>query len=157
MLNYLKQKIFIPFMNLLKQGISPEMLALSVALGFITGIIPLIGVSTAICAVLALGLRLNIVAIQLVNYIAYPLQLIFYIPFIKAGERIFGHTVSDFTITEIIKLFKSGFIQAVKVLWMANLQGLFVWVIISIPVSLMLYFIFLILFRRITPIKVLEK
>jgi len=148
MLGFLKQKIVIPFIDLLKQGISPEMLALSIALGFIIGIIPMIGVSTAICAILALRFGLNIVAIQLVNYIAYPLQLIFYIPFIKAGEKMFGYTSSSFTISEIVELFNKGFIRAVKILWLANLQGLIAWIIISVPLSLLLYYLFLFLLRK---------
>ena len=148
---FLKQKIVIPFIDLLKQGISPEMLALSIALGFIIGIIPMIGVSTAICAILALRFGLNIVAIQLVNYIAYPLQLIFYIPFIKAGEKMFGYTSSSFTISEIVGLFNKGFIRAVKILWLANLQGLIAWIIISVPVSLLLYYLFLFLLRKFAP------
>jgi len=148
MLGFLKQKIVIPFIDLLKQGISPEMLALSITLGFIIGIIPMIGVSTAICAILALRFGLNIVAIQLVNYIAYPLQLIFYIPFIKAGEKMFGYTSSSFTISEIVELFNKGFIRAVKILWLANLQGLIAWIIISVPLSLLLYYLFLFLLRK---------
>lgn len=156
MINYLNNKIVIPVMDLLKQGVTPEMLALSIALGFTIGIIPLMGVSTAICAILAISLRLNIVAIQLVNYIAYPLQLLLYIPFIKAGEKIFSFTSSDFTISEIVKLFHEGFIQAVQVLWIANLQGIFVWVMIAAPFSITLYFIFVIIFRKFTPVEITE-
>jgi len=154
MLDFLKQKIFLPLIDLLMQGISPEKLALSIALGFIVGIVPMIGVTTIICAILAIWLKLNIVAIQIVNYIAAPLQLILYIPFIKAGEKILGITVSDFQISEIIKLFHEGFIRALKILWVANLQGIFAWVIISIPLSLFLYFLFRTVFRRFAPAEV---
>ncbi len=157
MINYLKKKIIAPFIDLLMQGVSPEMLALSIAFGFIIGIIPMMGVSTAICAILAIWLKLNIVAIQIVNYIAYPLQLIFYIPFIKAGEKLLGYTSSQFTITEIVRLFKTDFISAVKVLWVANLQGLFIWMIITIPVTLIIYYIFLIIFRRFMPEEVVPE
>jgi len=145
MINYFKKNVVIPFIELMKQGISPEKLALSIALGFIIGIIPFIGVSTALCAILALWFKLNIAAIQIVNYIAYPIQLIFYIPFIKAGEKILGYTDTQFTISEILKLFEGGFIPAVKILWLANLQGLFIWLIITIPVVLFLYYIFLVI------------
>jgi len=151
MISIIKNKILNPVMNLLKQGITPEMLALSIVLGFSIGIIPLLGVSTAICALLALVLKLNIVAIQIANYVAYPLQLIFFIPFIKAGESILGYTSSSLTITEIVKLFQESFIDAVKVLWLANLQGLFIWMIIALPMSLLFYFLFLFLFRKFAP------
>ena len=154
MISFIKNKIFHPVMDLLKQGITPEMLALSIVLGFIIGIIPLLGVSTAICAFLALVLKLNIVAIQIANYVAYPLQLIFFIPFIKAGEKFFGYTSSSLTITEIVKLFQESFVGAVKVLWLANLQGLFIWMIIALPMSFLFYYLFLFVFRNFSPEKI---
>ncbi len=156
MFNLLKNKIILPFIDLLKQGVSPEMLALSIATGFVIGIIPFIGVSTAICAILAVVLRLNMVSIQLMNYTAYPLQLILYVPFIKAGEKILGLTSSGFTIKDILRLFESGFINALRILWVANLQGLFAWIIISIPVFLIIYYISLLLLRRFNPADIIE-
>ncbi len=149
MITSIKNRFVTPFIELLKQGITPEKLAISVALGFIIGIIPLVGVSTAICAVIALRFDLNLLAIQLVNYIAYPLQLLFYIPFIKAGEFITGSQASGLTFEGIKKLFDEGFIYALKVLWLANLQGIIVWIMITVPVTLGLYYSFAFLFRKI--------
>jgi hypothetical protein len=148
MIRLIKNKTLHPVMDLLKQGITPEMLALSIVLGFFIGIIPFMGVSTAICAFLALIFQLNIVAIQIANYIAYPLQLIFFIPFIKAGESVFGYTSTSLSINEIVQLFQESFIEAAKMLWLANLQGLLIWVIIAVPSSLLFYYFFLFILRK---------
>lgn len=145
---FISNKIIVPLLELLKQGITPEKLALSIAIGFMIGIVPLPGVSTAICAILAIVLDINIVAIQVSNYAAYPLQLILYIPFIRAGETMLGSTASGLTISGIKILFNEGFTTALKVLWYANLQGIIVWLIITVPVTLLLYLIFLLIFRR---------
>ncbi len=147
----IKTKIVTPLIDLLKQGITPEKLAFSVALGLIIGIIPLMGVSTALCAVIALCFDLNLIAIQIANYIAYPLQLVFYIPFIKAGEFILAGSASGLTMSGIKQQFNEGFISAVKTLWYANLQGIIAWIIITIPVTLGLYYILLPVFRRFEP------
>lgn len=109
------------------------------------------GVSTALCALLAIMFDLNVVSIQIINYVAYPLQLVLYIPFIKAGETIMGSSASGLTISGIKNLFNEGFLTAVNILWYANLQGMLVWLIITIPVTLLLYYIFLFVFRRVTP------
>lgn len=154
MTSFIKNKILYPIADMLKQGITPEKLALSIVTGFFIGIIPFIGVSTAICAFLALIFRLNIVAIQIANYIAYPLQLILFIPFIKAGESVFGFTDTSLSINEIVKMFQESFIEAVKILWLANLQGLLIWLFIAVPVSLIFYSIFLIIFRKFQPVTV---
>jgi uncharacterized protein (DUF2062 family) len=73
----------------LRQGISPRRLAITLALGFAIGCIPVLGVPTVLCAALALGLRLNLPAIQAANYAAMPFQLALILPFVRLGERIF--------------------------------------------------------------------
>jgi uncharacterized protein (DUF2062 family) len=70
----------------LSQGISPRRLALTLALGFAVGCIPLVGLPTVLCAALALALRLNLPAIQVANYVAMPLQLALIVPFVRLGR-----------------------------------------------------------------------
>jgi uncharacterized protein (DUF2062 family) len=73
----------------LRQGISPRRLALTLALGFAVGCIPVVGVPTVLCAGLALSLRLNLPAIQAANYAAMPFQLALILPFVRMGGRLF--------------------------------------------------------------------
>ena len=72
----------------LGQGISPLRLAVTLALGFAVGCIPVFGIPTVLCAGLALALRLNLPAIQVANYAAMPLQLVLIVPFVRLGGRI---------------------------------------------------------------------
>jgi uncharacterized protein (DUF2062 family) len=72
----------------LRQGVSPQRLALTLALGFAIGCIPVIGVPTLLCAALALALRLNQPAIQAANYAAMPLQLVLIAPFVRLGGKL---------------------------------------------------------------------
>ena len=72
----------------LHQGISPRRLALTLALGFAIGCIPVIGIPTVLCAALAIALRLNQPAIQAANYIAMPLQLFLIVPFVRLGGKV---------------------------------------------------------------------
>jgi uncharacterized protein (DUF2062 family) len=74
----------------LRQGISPPRLALTLALGFAIGCIPVVGIPTVLCAALALALRLNLPAIQAANYAAMPLQLILILPFVRLGGWLFA-------------------------------------------------------------------
>src|ERR1700677_3552337 len=69
----------------LLQGISPRRLALTLALGFAVGCIPVVGVPTLVCAALALMLGLNQPAIQAANYAVMPLQLLLIAPFVRFG------------------------------------------------------------------------
>jgi uncharacterized protein (DUF2062 family) len=73
----------------LQCGLAPRQLAFTLALGFAIGCIPLLGVTTAICALLALVLRLNMPAIQAANWIAMPFQVVLLIPFLRLGQWLF--------------------------------------------------------------------
>lgn len=74
----------------LRQGMSPRQLALTLALGFAIGCIPVMGIPTLLCAVLALLLGLNQPAIQAANYAAMPLQIVLILPFVRLGEKLLG-------------------------------------------------------------------
>ena len=76
----------------LVQGISPRRLAFTLSVGFVLGCIPVVGVPTALCVLVALVLRLNQPAIQAANYAAMPLQLALIVPFARLGGRLAPHT-----------------------------------------------------------------
>jgi len=73
----------------LRQGISPRRLALTLALGFAIGCIPVVGIPTVLCAGLALALKLNLPAIQAANYVVMPLQIALIVPFVRLGGWLF--------------------------------------------------------------------
>jgi uncharacterized protein (DUF2062 family) len=73
----------------LRQGISPQRLALTLALGLAIGCFPVMGIPTALCALLAVVFGLNLPVIQAANYAVMPLQLALIVPFVRMG-RLFG-------------------------------------------------------------------
>ena len=85
-----QRRVIAPIVAQLKQGITPQQIALTLALGAVLGIFPILGATTALCALAGVWLRLNQPLIQLVNYLVYPLQLALLIPLYRAGERLFG-------------------------------------------------------------------
>ena len=84
-----KQRVAGPLVDLLSQGMAAEAIALSVALGLVLGVFPIFGFPTLFCTLAAAALRLNLPAIQCVNYLAYPLQFALLIPFIRLGDWLF--------------------------------------------------------------------
>jgi uncharacterized protein (DUF2062 family) len=70
----------------LRSGFEPRQLAFTLALGFAIGCIPMLGVTTGICALLALVFGLNMPAIQAANWVAMPFQAILLIPFLRFGQ-----------------------------------------------------------------------
>ncbi len=89
-------------MEWLRMGVTPRQLAFTLALGFAIGCIPLLGVTTAICALLALMLRLNMPAIQAANWVAMPLQVVLLFPFFRLGQWMFPGQSLTLTRTDLL-------------------------------------------------------
>lgn len=140
-----------PVLNLLRQGMTPHKLAVTVALGSVVGILPALGVTTVMGTALAARFRLNIAATVLVSYLVHPLQLLLIIPFIKAGIFMFGLDDLKLSLDEMIAMFKMDWLGALNKLWIANLAAISAWAILAIPVGLVLYFALLPILRRVLP------
>lgn len=137
-----------PLLALLRQGVTPDELALSVALGLAIGLIPVLGVSTALCALVALALRLNMPAIQLVNYLLTPVQLLLIIPLLRFGELLARAPPFPITLESGLALLSNGVINAVTVLATAIVHATLGWAVLAPLVAFALYRILAPLFRR---------
>ncbi len=118
------------------------------AFGVFFGLVPILGATTIFCLLIAFILGLNKPAILLINIFVYPLQLLLYIPFIKAGEYIFGYALTSLTIERLWAMIQSDWIDTIKIIWFHNLLGVFAWLIIMLPVSLIIYYGVLPVFKR---------
>jgi uncharacterized protein (DUF2062 family) len=115
----------------IKLGTTPHKLAQTVGFGMVLGIIPVLGVTTGLCALFALRLRLNQVIIQAVNYVAYPFQLLLFIPFYRAGEWLFNQPPIPLYIPDLIEQFQMNFWGSMEKYTMAGLMGVCAWLLIS--------------------------
>jgi len=125
--------------ELLKQGITPHKIALAVALGALLGMAPVLGTTIVSCTVAALALRLNLVLIQIVNNLVYPLELLLLIPFVQAGQRLFGQPPLPLSVGQIVDMFKHDFWGSVVALWSYTWHGAVAWLIFSAVVGPVIY------------------
>jgi hypothetical protein len=142
MRDFLQRRLVAPILSLLRQGITPEKLAQSLAFGTGIGIFPVLGVSTPLLTVLAIALRLNLPAIQLVNYMASPLQLALIIPFVRVGEWLTGAPPQPLTVAAGLEILGEGALQAIVVLWDAIVHAAIGWIAIGPVLIWALYRIF---------------
>ncbi|MFZ1087614.1 MAG: DUF2062 domain-containing protein [Terracidiphilus sp.] len=133
--------------NWLRQGVSPQRLALTLALGVAIGCIPVLGIPTLICAALAVALRLNLPAMQVANYAVMPLQLLLIVPFVRLGGRIFGPARAA-EAGSMLHAPWMGLIAHVGGLAGLAGQALLAWLLIAIPAVLLLTATLTALLRR---------
>ena len=139
MRDFLQRRLAIPLLALLRQGVSPRKLALSLALGGTIGLMPVLGVSTALCALAALLLKLNMPAIQLVNYLLTPLQLLLIIPLLRFGESLANAPPFPVTLESGLALLSQGAIDAIQVLGLAIVHATLGWIVLAPLCALLLF------------------
>ena len=145
---FLRRRIVIPILDLLRQGITPEKIALSVALGITLGVTPVLGSTSILCFLAAVVFRLNAPAIQLVNYFVYPLQFALLIPFIRMGEWIFAAQPAGISLAQIVNLIRADTWNAIAILWTATMHALVAWLAIGSLASLLIYLLLAPVLRR---------
>ncbi|GAC1620129.1 MAG: hypothetical protein NVS9B10_01520 [Nevskia sp.] len=137
--SFRQRRIVAPIVAQFRQGITPEKIALTIALGAVLAVFPILGSTTILCALAALWLRLNQPIIQLVNYLAYPLQLLLLIPLYRAGE-VFGVRHLALSIPEMVERFRAGPLQFILDFGIIALGGVAAWCLLAPLVAGALYY-----------------
>ena len=103
----IKTKVADPIVEQLTQGLSPEKIALTVAVGLTIAVNPVVGTTTVLCFFAAWALRLNQPIIQAVNWSSYALQLLLIFPFIRLGEKIFHGPRENRSLERLVAMMKA--------------------------------------------------
>lgn len=149
--HFFRRKLIDPLLSMLQQGILPEKLALTVALGSVVGLIPTLGVTTVVITALALRLRLNVAISVLISYLMQPLQLLLMVPFMKAGSYLSGLQTLEFSVGDLWAMVQQDWQAALGKLWLVHLLGLGVWLLVAFPLGFSIYRSTLPLFRKLAP------
>jgi len=145
---WLRRKILEPLLKLLSSGLAPSRLALCVAVGIVIGTIPILGVSTILCTLVALLFRLNLPAIQLAQWAMAPIQLLLIIPFVRLGEWLLRAPPQPLSLKAAAAVMEQGVGPALVALGDAILHASFAWALVAPVVILLLNKILTPIFQR---------
>ncbi len=136
----LNNRFIQPIIELLKQGVTPEKMTLTITFGILLGTFPILGSTTLLCTIAVFLLRLNLPAIQLVNFLVYPLQIALMVVFFQAGNILWGTGEMAFSMEAALTLVRNDFWQAIQMLWRAMLGAVFVWGMVAPIAGTIIYF-----------------
>jgi len=148
MIGWLRRRVVAPLLALLTHGVSPQRLALCVAIGVVVGNIPILGVSSIMCALIALVCRLNLPAMQLVQALMAPSQLLLIIPFVRLGEWLFDAPRQPLSVEAGLAVISNGVGQAVVVLWDSIIHASVAWALVSPFAVVAIYALLVPVFRH---------
>jgi uncharacterized protein (DUF2062 family) len=146
-----KTKIIHSLSKLLRQGLSPVKLSLVIALGISLSIFPVLGTTTLICTFISLLFNLNLPAMQLANYAAFPLQVILFFPFFKLGETVSKVSLDPLSKVQLISAFDKGFFYAIEKLSYYLIVACLGWFLVIIPIFFILYLFLCAILKKYEP------
>ncbi len=142
------QKVLIPFRLIPEAGLSANKLALSITIGIIAGLFPVIGATTILSLFLTMLFRQNLLVVQSVQWTMALFQILLIIPFMQVGAYILSQQAIHINIEQISLAFKPGIISGIKTIGIFHLYAIFTWVILSIPTGAISYFVFRAIFQK---------
>jgi uncharacterized protein (DUF2062 family) len=148
-----RQRVLDLVLAQLRQGISAEKIALTLAIGLILGIFPIFGSTTALCVLAGLWLKLNQPIMQLANWLAAPLQLPGIYLFVRIGERITRSPPVQFSIAGLVRQFRAAPLQFMQQFGMTGVRGILGWLLIAPAVAAAVYVTLLPLLRRLARLR----
>jgi len=143
MRDLLRRFVVGPVLTLLEQGLTPEKLALSLALGVMCGLFPVLGATTLLCVAFGVGLRLSHAALQLANYLVYPVQVALILLFVRLGERTVQAPPIHFSLPTIFALARENPGLFLERFGLTALHAMLGWGIAAPFIGVGLYFVLL--------------
>lgn len=121
-----QQRVVDPVLELLRQGLTVEKITHSLVAGAVISIFPIWGTTVTLSVIAIFVFRLNVVAVMAANFLAYPLQILMFIPYCYLGQKIFGGELAqDFSLKAIEAKAGEGWLLMLQsfgdILWKAAL------------------------------------
>lgn len=130
-----------PVLNQLTQGVTPDRIAATLAVGTVCSLLPFLGFTTLLNLGAGVALRMNQPILQALNQLLGPLQLLLILVYVRAGELLWGHTGEGFTIGEMIREFHDlSLVEFVLQFGWAGIHAASAWAITSPIVAAAIYY-----------------
>ncbi len=127
--SFWQRRVVGPIIAQLTQGVTADRIALTLALGLVCGLFPFLGLTTALCFVVAFGLGLNQPLIQVVNQLLWPAQLALIPVYVRTGSRLLGIAAPPIDPAEIARVFLASQREFWSRFGLAGLSALTAWLL----------------------------
>ena len=105
--SFWQRRVIAPLRAQLTQGVTPDRLALTLALGTACSLLPFFGFTWLINLLVGLALRLNQPILHTLNQLLGPLQLALILVYVRAGEFIWRATPVPLSLPTLVAAFRA--------------------------------------------------
>jgi hypothetical protein len=103
-----QRRIVGPIRKQLTQGVSPDKISLTLAVGTACSLLPFLGFTSLLNLGVGLWLRLNQPILQTLNQLLGPLQLVLIIVYVRIGEKIWGAPSIPLSVPTLLHAFRES-------------------------------------------------
>lgn len=147
---FFKKNVVEKLISFLKQGVSPQKLALSISVAIGIGVFPILGTHTGLSFLAIFLLGLNPAVVFLVTNLVFPLFFVFVIPFVRIGENICAAPHLPLSVEGVTEMLQSGILNTIETLGMTLVYGFVGWAVALVPMVLFCFYILKLLFAKIS-------
>jgi uncharacterized protein (DUF2062 family) len=102
------RRVRAPLVALFTQGVTPDKIALTFAVGSACSLFPFLGFTSLLNLGAGLWLRLNQPLLQTLNQLLGPLQLLLILGYVRVGEWLWRAEGGRFTLAEMLAVFRQA-------------------------------------------------
>jgi uncharacterized protein (DUF2062 family) len=142
-----------PIVLQLTQGITPEKIALTVAIGSAIGLFPIIGTTSLLCFLIGWALKLNQPLIQLINQAMWPVHVPIIFVCVWVGQFLFNAPHAHFSIRYMNELLRNHPSLFFEKFGMTALHAVVGWTVMAPFYVAIIYYLSLPIMRSVTRLK----
>lgn len=101
-----QRRILGPIRTQLTQGVAPDAIARTLAVGTVCSLFPFLGFTTLLNLGVGLALRMNQPILQTLNQLLGPVQLVLILVYVRLGEVLWRATDDRFTLADLMQAFR---------------------------------------------------
>lgn len=125
-----RRRMLDPIIALLTQGVTAEKISLTLAVGMVCSMFPILGTTSLLNLGVGLWLRLNQPILQTLNQVLGPVHLVMIIFYVRVGEWLWRATDDRFTLGDMLRAFhEESFGDFLRQFGMAGVHAITAWAI----------------------------
>lgn len=144
-----RRRVVLPIRAQLTQGVTPDKLASTLAVGTVCSLLPFLGLTSLLNLGVGFALRMNQPILQTLNQILGPVQLALILVYVRLGETIWGAEGAHLTLAEMMRVFREAtFAEFLARFGWAGVHAFTAWLLTAPVLVAAIYFPFRPVLRR---------
>lgn len=148
------RRVVDPLVAQLTQGVTPDKLAATLAVGSACSLFPFLGFTSLLNLAVGVRLRMNQPILQTLNQVLGPVQLVMIVIYVRGGEWLWRASEDRFTVTEVLRVFREASLgEFLQRFGWAGVHAFTAWTLTTPLLIAAVYFAFRPVMRRLTRLR----